>query len=119
MRTLHAGLHSVCRGHEKPRIPRTRRTSLVKRRESSTGRRSSRASSCGSWVQPSIGMPFAICTTRSVRNRAGPQRYQREQSRTFVYAITNRRVVYETDPREILLDNRQVLAVRTVWKLCA
>ena len=59
MRTLHAGLHSVCRGHEKPRIPRTRRTSLVKRRESSTGRRSSRASSCGSWVQPSIGIPFA------------------------------------------------------------
>jgi hypothetical protein len=46
-------------GHEKPRMPRTRRTSLVNRSESRTGKRSSKASSDGSCVQPSIGMPFA------------------------------------------------------------
>ena len=46
-------------GHEKPLMPKTRRTSLVNRRESRTGKRSSNASSDGSCVQPSIGMPFA------------------------------------------------------------
>jgi hypothetical protein len=54
-------------GHEKPRMPRTRRTSLVNRRESRTGKRSSNASSDGSCVQPSIGMPFA--KTKAMVNR--------------------------------------------------
>lgn len=49
--------------HEKPRMPSTRRTSLVNRRESSTGSRSSNASSCGSCVQPSIGIPLASFAT--------------------------------------------------------
>jgi len=44
------------------RRPRTRRTSDVNRRESRTGRRSSRASSDGSCVQPSIGIPLAWLT---------------------------------------------------------
>ena len=50
---------NACRNTQKPRRPRTWRTSPVKRNESSTGRRSSSASSFGSCVQPSIGMPFA------------------------------------------------------------
>ena len=50
---------NACRNTQKPRRPRTWRTSPVKRNESSTGRRSSNASSFGSCVQPSIGMPFA------------------------------------------------------------
>jgi hypothetical protein len=41
-------------------MPSTRRTSLVKRNESSTGRRSSNASSDGSCVQPSMGIPFTV-----------------------------------------------------------
>lgn len=41
------------------RSPRTRRTSEVNLSESRTGRRSSRASSEGSWVHPSMGIPFA------------------------------------------------------------
>ena len=40
--------------------PSTRRTSEVNRRESRTGNKSSRASSEGSCVQPSMGIPFAI-----------------------------------------------------------
>lgn len=53
----------MARYHTKPRMPRTRRTSLVNRKESSTGRRSRSASSRGSFVQPSIGMPFAVQAT--------------------------------------------------------
>jgi hypothetical protein len=41
-------------------MPSTRRTSLVKRNESSTGRRSSNASSDGSCVHPSMGIPFTV-----------------------------------------------------------
>jgi len=47
---------------ENPRMPNTLRTSPVKRSESRMGNRSSRASSSGSCVQPSMGMPFAIAT---------------------------------------------------------
>lgn len=54
-------------GHEKPRIPSTRRTSLVNRKESSTGRRSSNASSDGSCVQPSMGIPFTAITFTTKR----------------------------------------------------
>jgi hypothetical protein len=46
--------------HENPRIPSTLRTSPVKRNESKTGSKSSNASSDGSCVQPSIGMPLAL-----------------------------------------------------------
>jgi hypothetical protein len=45
--------------HENPLMPRTRRTSPVNLSESRTGNSSSRASSCGSCVQPSIGIPLA------------------------------------------------------------
>ena len=41
------------------RSPSTWRTSFVKRRLSSMGRRSRRASSFGSLIQPSMGMPLA------------------------------------------------------------
>lgn len=44
---------------QKPLSPSTCRTSDVKRSESSTGRRSSRAWSFGSENQPSMGMPLA------------------------------------------------------------
>jgi hypothetical protein len=47
--------------NQKALIPNTCRTSLVKRNESRTGRRSNSASSAGSEYQPSIGMPFAGC----------------------------------------------------------
>ena len=46
-------------GHEKPLIPRTLLTSPVNLSESKTGRSSRRASSWGSCVHPSIGIPFA------------------------------------------------------------
>lgn len=42
-----------------PLNPSTRRTSLVNLSESSIGRRSSRHSSLGSLIHPSIGIPFA------------------------------------------------------------
>lgn len=60
--------------HENPRMPSTCRTSLVKRRESRTGKRSSNASSCGSCVQPSIGIPFAArsgCEHSTSNDEAG------------------------------------------------
>lgn len=45
--------------HEKPRMPNTRRTSLVNLSESRNGKSASKASSDGSCVQPSIGIPLA------------------------------------------------------------
>ena len=50
----------VAKSNQKPRIPSTRRTSLVNLSESNTGRRSNSASSEASEVQPSIGIPLAV-----------------------------------------------------------
>lgn len=120
LRAVRRALPSVERGrfvhgcHEKPRMPSTRRTSFVKRRESRTGRRSNRASSWGSFVQPSIGIPFAgdPRNVRICQRRFGVRL-------TFVPNVTYWRVVYETDAGEVLLDDCEVLGVGAIWQLCA
>lgn len=99
-------------GHEKPRIPRTLRTSRVKRRESSTGSRSSSASSWGSCVQPSIGMPFAVGGNARVSTvHRGGGAAGLVDGRTFVNVVTDGRVVYEADSGKVRLDDREVLGI--------
>lgn len=66
---------------QKALMPSTRRTSLVKRSESSTGRRSSSASSEGSEYQPSIGMPFAA---GAMRVSAASITKGRDEKRTLI-----------------------------------
>lgn len=102
------------------------RTSLVNRSESSTGSRSSNASSEGSSVQPSMGIPLADGTSRDIiresrqefvcqvasemSNECRIVRKQRvdtpisaknirgngESQPTFIDLVTDRRVVHKT-----------------------
>jgi len=65
------------------------RTSFVKRRESRMGKRSRRASSDGSDVQPSIGMPFAVIFGMSWETK-------REVGLTLIDGVAYGRVVDET-----------------------
>lgn len=81
----------ACRTEEnqKALIPNTCRTSLVKRKESSTGRRSNSASSDGSEYQPSIGMPFAaVSVTLGMRYMRARLAYTKQNKRTLVYTVT-------------------------------
>ena len=93
-------------GYEKPLIPRTLLTSPVNLSESKTGRSSRRASSCGSCVHPSIGIPFAAPRM--------PQRlaYTRIiEFHTFITVIANRRVINQTDFSQISLYYSKVFGI--------
>ena len=81
--------------------PSTRRTSEVNRRESRTGNRSSKASSEGSCVQPSMGIPFAI---QMVIMRIAKQAKQMIITRTFIYRIANWRIVDQAYTGKICLN---------------
>lgn len=90
---------------EKPLMPSTLRTSLTKRKLSRTGMLCSSASSLGSDVHPSTGRAFAIPSARGFRENS---------TRTFVPAVTDRRVVHEANPAEILFHQCQILDVASI-----
>jgi hypothetical protein len=101
-------------------MPSTRRTSLVKRNESSTGRRSSNASSDGSCVQPSIGIPFTVTySTRWFMTKRRPKKVTHSHSR-YSKSVNCRRGKFAKDLAQRVRDpwcmTRLVAGYRTVSK---
>ena len=93
-----------------PLKPNTRLTSAVKRRLSSMGSKSSRHSSFGSLIHPSIGIPFAI----KIAVRQLLVESCEVSDRTLVDSVGCRRVVDEANSRQVSVDDAQILDVSAV-----
>lgn len=89
-------------------------TSSVNLNASKNGSRSSRASSCGSFIQPSIGIPFSALQHVKMRNMVWDRLNIWDAPPTLIQSIRHWWVVYQENPRKVWVHNGQVFNICSI-----